>query len=185
MRLRSEKYLPKMTRPSMDNPNWQNNSQNIVEQPVRSTVKEEVISMPVRTTSLVVSSTSVAPIPSQGITPPPHPGNSVFNPVVARPLFGFSMQMNNRDYPYGMPTSMMVVIHTNMSTYSDNAVVTRPSYNPHNASLITNTNQTYELLANQTDWIANFFGTPQVQAWPTLGYQTLGKSKRLKMGWPK
>lgn len=33
--------------------------------------------------------------------------------------------------------------------------------------LITSTNQTYKLLANQMGRIANFFGTPQVQARPT------------------
>lgn len=59
------------------------------------------------------------------MTPAPQPGNTPFNPVVARPLFGFSMSMNNRDYPYGMPTSMFVGIHTNMLTYSDNANKTK------------------------------------------------------------
>lgn len=33
--------------------------------------------------------------------------------------------------------------------------------------LIQNTNQSYELLANQMGQIANFFGAPQVQAMPT------------------
>ena len=50
--------------------------------------------------------------------------------MAARPLFGFSMPMNNRDYPYGMPTLMMVDLHTNMSNFSDNAIETVSSYNP-------------------------------------------------------
>ena len=33
--------------------------------------------------------------------------------------------------------------------------------------LITNTNQTYELLENQKGCIADFFGMPLVQVWPT------------------
>lgn len=64
MPLRSGKSLPKMTRLSMYNSNSQNNPQNIVEQPVRSIVEEEVISTPIRTTTHMVSSTTVAPIPS-------------------------------------------------------------------------------------------------------------------------
>lgn len=166
----------------------------------------------------MVSSTPVTQVPSQGITPPSESRNTMFNPTVARPLFGFSMAMNNKDYPYGMPTSMMVGLHTNMSTFSDNAMATVSSYNPQNAfastinnmvrsggicyipytspslnttsmmdmrqqmdesnlelvnslaqqmeiifnPLITNTNQTYELLANQMGRITGFFGTLQI-----------------------
>lgn len=74
-----------MTRPSTDNPNSQNNPQNVVEQLVGSTVEEAVISMPVRTTALVVSSMPVALIPLQGIIPPPLIGNSLVNYAVAKP----------------------------------------------------------------------------------------------------
>lgn len=137
MRLKSGKYLQKMTRPPMDNPSSHNNPQNIVEQPVRSTVEEAIILMPVRTTTLMVSSRPVALIPSQGMTPSLQPWNTLFNPTVARLLFGFSMPKNNMEYPHGMPTSMMVGLRTNISTYSDNATDTRPSYNPHNAFALT------------------------------------------------
>lgn len=50
-----------------------------------------------------------------GDNTPPHPVNTLFNLAVARHLFGFSMPMNNRNYPYGIPTSMMASLHTNMS----------------------------------------------------------------------
>ena len=43
------------------------------------------------------------------------------------------MPMNNMEYSYGMPMSIMVGLHNNMSTFSDNATATRSSYNPHNA----------------------------------------------------
>lgn len=36
-----------------------------------------------------------------------------------------------------MPTSVMVGLHTNISTFSDNAMATRLAYNPHNASAST------------------------------------------------
>lgn len=165
---------------------------------------------------------SVVSVSSQGVTPPPHSENSLFNPTIVRPLFGFSMPNNNRDYLYGIPT-LMVDFHTNMSKYSDNAVATTPLYNHQNASastinnmgrlwgicyipqttpslnttsmmvmrqqinesnlelvntitqkmgtifnpLITNTNQTYDLLANQMRWIDDFFGTPHIPSRPT------------------
>lgn len=79
----------------------------------------------------------VAPIPSQGIIPPPQPRNSPFNPTITRCLFDFSMPMDNREYPYGISTSMMDVLYTNMLTYRDNAMATKPSYKPHNASAST------------------------------------------------
>ena len=82
-------------------------------------------------TIMVVSSTPVAPVSSQGVTPLSRAGNAFFNPAVTRPLFGFSMPMINRDYPYGMPTSVMVGIHTNMSNFSDNVMVNVPSYKTH------------------------------------------------------
>lgn len=93
------------------------------------TIEEEVISRPVRTTAPVVSSTPVARIPSQGLTPLPQQGNTLFNPAVTRPFFGFSMPMNNREYPYVMLTLMMVGLHTNISTFSDNTMAIGPSYN--------------------------------------------------------
>ena len=68
----------------------------MVEQPVGLTVEKAVVSTPVRITAHLVSSTTVAPILLQGIIPPPQPGSSLFNPAVARPVFGFSMPMNNR-----------------------------------------------------------------------------------------
>lgn len=54
-----------------------------------------------------------------------------------RPLFGFSMPPSGRDYPYGIPTSVMDNRQTNISTFSDNAVATTPLYNPYNASAPT------------------------------------------------
>lgn len=118
-----------MTHPSVDNTSTQNNPQNVVEQPVKLTVEEAVVSTPIRTTVLVVSSTLVASLSSQGVTLPPHAGNTLFNPAVARPLFGLTMPMNNRDYHYGMPKSMMVGLHTNMSTFSVNPMKIVLSYN--------------------------------------------------------
>lgn len=56
--------------------------------------------MPVRITAYMVSSTPVAPVPSWGVTPSPQQGNTLFNAKVARPLFGFSMPMNNKEYLY-------------------------------------------------------------------------------------
>lgn len=103
----------------IDNTSTQNKPQNVVEQPVGSTVEEAVMSTPVRKTSLVVSSTPLASVASKEITHTSQPGNILFNYAVVRPLFGFSMPMNNRDYPYGMPTSMMVGLHTNMSNFSN------------------------------------------------------------------
>lgn len=64
-------------------------------------------------------------------------GIPLFNPAVARPLFGVSISMSNRDYPYGMPMLMIDDLHTNMSIYSDNAMATEPSYNPHNDFALT------------------------------------------------
>ena len=93
--------------------------------------------MPVRTIVLVVSSTPVAPIPSHGITPTSQPVYTLFNHVDARPLFVLSMPMNNKKYPHGMPMSMMVCLHTNKSTFSDNAMATGPSHNAHNSSSST------------------------------------------------
>lgn len=100
-------------------------------------LEDVVVSTPVSTTSLVVSSTPIALVPSQGVTHPPQSRNTLFNPTVARPLFGFSMPMNNRDYLYGMPRLMMVDLHTNMSTLSDNTMATTPLYNSQNASVST------------------------------------------------
>lgn len=105
----------------------------MVEQPVISMVENAVVSTPIRTTALVASSTPVVPVSSQGVTPPPQSRNVLFNTVVARPLLGFSMPMNNRGYPYGMPTSMMVDLPTKVSMYSNNAVATMPLYNFQNA----------------------------------------------------
>ena len=90
--------------------------------------------MPVKIVSPVVSPTPVAPVLSQGIKPQPQPGNNLFNHAVARTLFGLSMPINNREYLYYIPTSMMDGLHTNMPTFSDNAMATGPPYNPHNAS---------------------------------------------------
>lgn len=88
----------------------------MVEQPV----KLMVVSTVIRTTALEVSSTSVVPILLQGVTPPPQMKNTLFNPTVTRPLFGFSIPMNNKDYPYGIATSMMVVTPL-YPTYNFNA----------------------------------------------------------------
>lgn len=208
-----------MTCTYVDNTNAQNNPQNKVEQPFISTIEDAVVSTPVKTTPLVASLTPVEPVLSQGINPPPQTWNTLFKPTISKPLFGFSsMPMNNGNYPYGMPTSMMVDLHTNMSMFSDNTVETTPLYNPQNSYVstinnmgrpwgisyipqttmsldttsmmamrqqmdesnielvntltqqmgtifnpfITNTNQTYELLANQIGRIANFFGTLQI-----------------------
>lgn len=48
--------------------------------------------------------------------------------------------------------------------------------------LITNTNQTYELLANQIGRIADFFGTPQVQARSTPQISNFRQVKMLENG---
>lgn len=137
MCLRSGKSLHKMMLPSMDNSISQNNPQNVVEQSVESMIEEAVVLTLVRKIAHVVSSTPVAPIQSHGEIPSPQPWSSPFNPMFARPVFRFLMPMNNREYPYVMPTSMMVDIHTNMLTYSDNAMAIELSYNPYNTSSST------------------------------------------------
>lgn len=129
MRLRSGNSLPKMMRPPIDNTSKQYNHQNAVEQLVGSMIEDAIMSAPVRTTSPVVSSTPLAPVPSHEITPLPHPGNTLFNFAIVRPLFGFSMPMNNMDYPYDLPTSMMVGLYTNMPSFSDNAMANVSLYN--------------------------------------------------------
>ena len=48
--------------------------------------------------------------------------------------------------------------------------------------LITNTNQTYELLANQMGWITDFLGTPHVQARPTPKISNVRQVKTPKNG---
>lgn len=100
----------------------------------------------VGTNTTPVSAMALSSIPFQWVTPPPQLGSFPSNLLVARPMFRdarapfqlvFSMPMNNRLYPYGMPTSMMVGLQNNMSTYSDNAISTRPSYNRHNSFSLT------------------------------------------------
>lgn len=107
MQLRSGKALSKRLLPLIDNVNPQNNPQNVVQQPVVSMIKEPFISTLVRTTAPVVLTTLVTAIPSQGASPSSQLGNHLTNPAIARPLFGFSMPPTSRDYPYGMPMSMM------------------------------------------------------------------------------
>lgn len=48
------------------------------------------------------------------VTPPPR-GNQFFRPYVS----GFSMPVNGREQPFGMPTSMMVNSHNSTSIYAE------------------------------------------------------------------
>lgn len=57
-----------MLRPPLDNVNPQNNPQNVVQQPVVSTVEKPFASTPVSTTTSVVSVMPTAPILSEGVT---------------------------------------------------------------------------------------------------------------------
>lgn len=49
-------------------------------------------------------------------------------------LPGFTLPTGGREYPYGMPTALMVGLHTNASTYANNAMVVASSVNQHMAS---------------------------------------------------
>lgn len=137
MQLRSGKALSRMSRPPIYNVNPQNISQSVTYNPTMSAVEDPVFSILVRMTAQVVSMTPLTMIPLQGDTPPPQSGNSINNHAIMRPLFGFSTPPPGRDYPYGMPTSMMANLQPNMSTFSDNVMAIMPLYNPHNASVST------------------------------------------------
>lgn len=126
-----------MSRPPVDSCNPQNNPQNLVQQPAEWPVEKQVLSTPVRATALVASTTPVTKMPSQGETPLPQSRNSLNNPAIAGPLFGFSMPSPDKDYPYGVPTSMMENLQPNAPTFIDNVMATTPLYNPCNASTST------------------------------------------------
>lgn len=70
-------------------------------------------------TTTISSSTQSGPILSpvrmqgQPVTPPV--GTNAFKPYV----YGFTMSLNGREHPYGMPISMMENLHNATSTFVD------------------------------------------------------------------
>ena len=57
-----------------------------------------------------------SPVRTQGKPVTPRPvGTSSFKPYVA----GLTMPMNDREQPYGMPTSTMANLHNSTSTFTD------------------------------------------------------------------
>lgn len=61
-------------------------------------------------------SLSSSPVRMQGKSVSPRPvGTSSFSPYVT----GFTMPTNDREQPYGMPTSTMEILHNRTSTFTD------------------------------------------------------------------
>ncbi|KAK2456809.1 hypothetical protein QL285_004146 [Trifolium repens] len=132
-------------------------------------------------------------------------GGGVGSSTFALPFSQYMAQGSSRNYPYGMPTSMMQCLQTSASLFTksapgvfvpNNQIVSgsatrngNPSLTNHALNalrkqmdesnhdmvnmliqqigivfnpLIQNTNQSYQLLANQMGRIADFFGAPQV-----------------------
>lgn len=49
--------------------------------------------------------------------------------------------------------------------------------------LIQNTNQSYQQLATQMNWIADFFGAPQAQVWPVVQPQVVRQVRNEGVAW--
>jgi len=139
MRLRSGKALSEMARPPPNNASTSkphNNVQSTAEQSTQALVSGAKVSniigaiAPTRVltfilvTAIISVSTHVASLPTPVsflITPlvtNSRNGNSIYSRFPFVPQF--SLPMATRDYPYGMPTTMMACLQTNVSTYADN-----------------------------------------------------------------
>ncbi|KAK2449663.1 hypothetical protein QL285_008835 [Trifolium repens] len=174
-----------------------------------SSVVSATMTMP---TSIVVPSTTTEPILtfSQAMERNFSPnrsdvnGGGISSSTFALPFSQYMAQGSSRNYPYGMPTSMMQGLQTSASLFTESApgvfvpnnqIVSGSATRNGNPSLtnnalnalrqqmdesnhdmvnmltqqigtvfnplIQNTNQSYQLLANQMGRIADFFGAPQ------------------------
>ncbi|WJX24020.1 hypothetical protein P8452_13183 [Trifolium repens] len=174
-----------------------------------SSVVSATMTMP---TSIVVPSTTTEPILTfshameRNFSPNRSDvnGGGVSSSTFALPFSQYMAQGSSRNYPYGMPTSMMQGLQTSASLFTESApgvfvptnqIVSGSATRNGNPSLtnnalnalrqqmdesnhdmvnmltqqigtvfnplIQNTNQSYQLLANQMGRIADFFGAPQ------------------------
>lgn len=107
------KYMREMANPPSNNG----------ETTVRISASEAISSMVSTTTTM--SNTHIGPILSsvrmqgQQMTPPPV-GSSAFRSYAT----GFTIPLNGREQPYGMPTSMMENLHNTTTSFDDPLVIT-------------------------------------------------------------
>lgn len=134
MRLRSGKSLPNMDHtPSRNLPPPQNNAPNSKEQPVKSTTSNVGTSTSIGEMPTIISQITKSTISPEMVVSLSQVKSAPTTPRATQNMIGdqrphcplsFTLPINGREQPYGIPTKMMASLRPSASMYVDNSIAT-------------------------------------------------------------